>query len=146
MNAMPSFAMPAFINSQRVAQDEPLLHVDDTDLMRGDFTAEDEGYFRQISAILNEHYPGHQWVVSPRSKQGVVHIRNYGLSDRFGYTLHVKNIKQHDDLKRLTIMMAGELLERFDVPRERFKIENYDHIWRLPQGERYEPAFEGDEE
>lgn len=62
---------------------------------------------------LNDHYPNHLWAVHLNSDKtgGVMIIRNLAMSTKYGYVLHLKNLHNDPDLKRV-MMAGGEILER----------------------------------
>lgn len=58
---------------------------------------------------LNQHYPGHLWMVHVNSEGGVMIIKNMAVSPDWGYILHINKIDP--EMKRV-MNAGGELLER----------------------------------
>lgn len=60
---------------------------------------------------LNKHYPGYMWAVNVNSEGGVMVIKNYTISFKYGMVLHLKNVNWDSQL--ISVMRAGgELIER----------------------------------
>lgn len=83
---------------------------------------------KRIADILDRHYPGHAWVVEVIHTQGVVRVRNFMLSQKFGMVLHLRGVKAVSDWERDIVRAGGEFLERWQIHRGRFRIEDYAHI------------------
>jgi hypothetical protein len=94
------------------------------------WTSEDEFYAKFMKPLLDEHYPGHSWLICPSSTQRIVAIRDMNLSTSWGVYIHMDKCNTHDELRRQTIMLAGELLERFNVRRGQFHLDDYAPIWK----------------
>ena len=73
---------------------------------------------KRIIKVLNDHYPEHLWAVHVNSEGGVVIIKNFRISFRYGMVLHLKNVYADPSLKRV-IQFAGEFLERANMKRGR---------------------------
>lgn len=79
-------------------------------------TACDEILAKNASELLNKHYPGHLWAVNVNSdeKGGVMIIKNFSVSYRYGYTLHLNKL---DNKLNKVIKAGGEILERAGIVR-----------------------------
>lgn len=73
----------------------------------------------ELSALLNNHFPNHQWMVHVNSQGGVIDIKNGTISGQYGYRIKPGKLT-HDALKHAVIIGGGEILERANVRRGRF--------------------------
>lgn len=80
------------------------------------YTACDEILAKNASELLNKHYPGYLWAVNVNSEEkgGVMIIKNFSISYRYGYTLHIAKL---DAKLRKVIKAGGEILERASMAR-----------------------------
>lgn len=80
------------------------------------YTANDEILAKRAADLLNKHYPGHLWAVFVNSEEkgGILQIKNFNISYRYGYTLHIANLDP--ELKNV-LRAGGELLERAHMKR-----------------------------
>jgi hypothetical protein len=80
------------------------------------YTACDEILAKRAADLLNKHYPGHLWAVNVNAdeKGGVMIIKNFSISYRYGYTLHLTKL---DAKLRKVLMAGGEILERARMAR-----------------------------
>lgn len=78
----------------------------------------DEALAKRAADALNNHYPGHLWAVFVNSEKsgGVMIIKNFRVSFRYGMVLHLRNVYGDPQLKSV-IRMGGELLERAHLVR-----------------------------
>lgn len=76
-----------------------------------------------IARVLGDHYPGHPWHVTVA--HGMAVVRNYGLSHDSGFGLHIDKLGSADAVKRGAVIAGGEFLERHNVRRGAFRIEDY---------------------
>lgn len=80
---------------------------------------------KTISETLERHYPGWAWQVNVNSEGGVVNVINGVLNDgrpaNYGYVLHIANLNNYKDVCHKAVMVGGELLERYNMPREGWK-------------------------
>jgi len=92
---------------------------------------------RRVGEHLDAHYKGHHFLVEV--EQGVLVIRNPLLPPTMGMVIH---LNRHDGpgLMREAMRQAGELLERFHLPRGRYNrdlwreaSQKYAHVRRGPQ-------------
>lgn len=82
---------------------------------------------KQTSELLQKHYPGHSWGVHVDSAQGVATIKNFRLSGNWGFVLHLSQFSASEYGKRV-VMAAGELLERYNLSRGRFRQAEFDGL------------------
>lgn len=87
------------------------------------FKAADDKLCRDIWAVLQHHYPGHPWHVAASSKQGMVQIFLPTFST-WSYNIRMADMTA-DPGFRLVIKGAGEMLERYQLPRAGFSISQY---------------------
>lgn len=87
------------------------------------FTAEDLGcrastvlLVKNCADVLERHYPGWKWAVTPQEKQGVLDIHSLRISGKWAYTLHLAKI-QNDPTLRAVVNAGGAVLERFGFRR-----------------------------
>jgi hypothetical protein len=79
---------------------------------------------KRMADLLHDKYPGHPWMVWVDSVQGVAVVRHVGqeLYEKLGFVLHLN--KLDPGLKRV-VMAGGELLERMNVMRGKFRPEDF---------------------
>lgn len=82
---------------------------------------------KQMSAVLQQHYPGHSWGVNVNTAGGVATIMNLKLSGQWGFLLHL-NAFSASEYNRRVIMAAGELLEHYNLSRGRFRASEIDAL------------------
>ena len=70
--------------------------------------------------MLNSHYPGYLWAVNVNSEEsgGVIVIKNYSISYKYGYILHITKL---DTKLKKVLMAGGEILERARMARSAYK-------------------------
>ena len=66
--------------------------------------------------LLEQHYPGYLWAVNVNSEGGVMDIKNYRVSYKYGYRLFLSEVYQDPTLK-CVIRAGGEILERANLAR-----------------------------
>lgn len=71
-----------------------------------------------IVSTLDKHYPDWTgcWYITIDTHGGIVQVRNIALSGRMGFQLPITQI---DPEYRVIWRMAGELLERYRIARQR---------------------------
>jgi len=71
-----------------------------------------------IITALRKAYPVFKdyWHITVDTRGGIVQVRNLKISGDFGFSQHIHNINM--DMKE-TVRLGGELLERFNVAREK---------------------------
>jgi hypothetical protein len=80
--------------------------------------ASEQALAKRISEKLQQHYPDHFWAVTVDSRGGVATIRNLRLAGNWGFVIHLKNIQDDPNLRRV-MQSGGELLERYRLHRGR---------------------------
>ena len=88
-----------------------------------------------MGKILQSHYPKPKtiqfwWAVHINSLSGIVTIYNLALSGDHAFVLHLDKLTTPNDVRKLTMMAGGEMLERYDLPRNT-KLINDDRIRTL---------------
>lgn len=91
--------------------------IDPIDVTMGRVKGADQDLGNKILTILNRHYPGHNWAVQPSHHRGIVTIRNYSISLRFGAVMKIANLANEIDLQRKVREFGGEFLERARLAR-----------------------------
>lgn len=102
------------------------------------WTANDEILAKRCADMLNAHYPGYLWAVNVNSTPtgGVVIIKNFSVSYRYGYTLHIEKL---DNKLRKVMQAGGEILERARLNRGRWLDEELKTIDGVPQRDQPRP-------
>lgn len=79
-----------------------------------------------VGAKLDQHYPGHPWFVVCDTRGGVIQIQIRGLmpANRW-YICKLHDVKSDPGGRTTILRGAGELLERYQIPRRGFS----DHHW-----------------
>jgi hypothetical protein len=72
---------------------------------------------RGVRAALHSCYPGYLWHVEAEKMAGIIHIYLVSLSLDFGMELHMT--RSQFELEERAKYLGGELLERFQLSRER---------------------------
>jgi hypothetical protein len=78
---------------------------------------------KQMSDVLQQHYPNHLWAVNVDWSQGVASVKNLLLSGDWGFLLHLTAIYSISEFFKRLVMAAGELLERYDISRGACKLD-----------------------
>ena len=78
---------------------------------------------KAIWHILQKHYPGHPWAVAANHQQGVAQI----FMPTFTNWQYIINLKDYysDPKGHHIIKGAGEMLERYRLPRSGFDVGHY---------------------
>lgn len=84
---------------------------------------------KQIAEILHTQHPGHLWGVTVQSDQGIATVRNLRLSGNHGFVLKLRDIVTYKELYKRTVWAGGELLERYNISRGRFKEDEYAQLY-----------------
>lgn len=85
-------------------------------------TAWDLRIARAIVRCLQDHYPGHPWMVEVLSAQGVAHIwvhTEFMAFGRLRFTIHLATLFS-DPMMRCVMRAGGEICERYNLKREAF--------------------------
>lgn len=106
------------------------LYYDDSQEERGGLSGIEMAICEKINRVLEHHYPGYPWIIWAKLEAGIATIRLADISDRYGLPIHgnLHYIIKLEDLKsdpscRLALRGAGELLERWQQPRGRYRRE-----------------------
>lgn len=83
---------------------------------------------KQAFDVLARAYPGHLWGINASEKQGIVDIRNFGLSGNWGYRLKLVDHYSASDFDKQVRDAGGEILERYRVARARVNEEAIAHM------------------
>jgi len=90
-----------------------------------DVTSSLEVVVKRAGAALEEKYPGWWWCINPDETAGVVYIYALRLSGEWGYTIKIADMQERP--RRLAIAAGGEILERYNIRRGKYK-------WSLLKG------------
>lgn len=103
------------------------------------YDANDEILAKRSADLLNQHYPGYLWAVNVNAteKGGVMFIKNFSVSYRYGYVLHIEKL---DTKLRKVVTAGGEILERARLNRGKWKEEELLHIDGVP--DKHQPIPE----
>lgn len=80
-----------------------------------------------IGRTLKRHYPGYDWLVRIDLDQGIAALHCPFISSEYGCVVHLDQPLQVIQTK--AIRLAGELLERFRLPRGRAS----DEVFHIPK-------------
>lgn len=72
---------------------------------------------KRAADYLEKHYSGWDWVIQPDMRGGIVNLFSGRLSAQFGWILRIQELEQ-DYNNTMVKKAAGELLERFGMPRK----------------------------
>jgi hypothetical protein len=91
------------------------------------YGANEEILAKNAADLLNKHYPNHLWAVHVNSEEkgGVMVIKNFSISFRYGYVLHLNKL---DPEMKKVLMAGGEILERAKMKRGKWNGLNATHI------------------
>jgi len=92
-------------------------------------TANDILLAKRASELLNRHYPLHLWgvFVNSEAQGGVLQIKNFSVSYRYGYTLHLTTLTDQK-----IIQAGGEILERAAMKRGSWNGQQAEFIEGVP--------------
>ncbi len=80
---------------------------------------------KRIAAVLEFHYPAHPWQVEVSHEKGCVFISLPVVMKRNEkFVLHTEALKT-DPALRSVMRGAGEILERYNMPRMGFKLDDF---------------------
>ena len=89
------------------------------------FLAADLALTKRIAALMEFHYPGHPWQVEVSHAKGCVFISLPVVMKRNEkYVLHTAALRTDPGL-RSVMRAAGEILERYNMPRMGFKLDDF---------------------
>lgn len=78
-----------------------------------------ENATKRAGAALEKKYPEWWWLLNPDEEGGVVYIYSLRLSGEWGYTVKIKDFQ--DEPAKTAIMAGGEILERYNIRRGKYK-------------------------
>ena len=88
---------------------------------------------KNVAETLHSHYPGHLWAVNVNSEGGVVDIKNFRISSRYGFRLLISSLTPFDKAAtRLIVNAGGESLERAKMPRGKASGELAQNVDGIP--------------
>lgn len=76
-----------------------------------------------LQRALAQHYPGHPWGVRADLRNGVAYVMLGGFT-HWGVVLHIADLKAEHGMKS-AIRLAGQFLERLDMPRAGFSLDDW---------------------
>ena len=87
---------------------------------------------------LDEHYPGHNWLVNADHAAGIVTVQLLYLdierkNGKWGYVIPIARLNG-DPTCRAAVKGGGELLERFGLPRRRMRVDYETRLVALGNG------------
>lgn len=88
------------------------------------FAAVDLAMTKKCADVLERNYPGHPWMIEASHKQGVVFISIPIFTGRNKYVVHISVLKSDPGLRHI-VRAGGEILERFNIPRQSFSVDQY---------------------
>jgi len=92
---------------------------------------------KNIAETLHAKYPGHLWAVNVNSEGGVVDIKNFRISSRYGIRLLLNTLTPFDrTAMSLIVNSGGEMLERAKMPRGRATGELATDVEGIPNRHR----------
>lgn len=79
-----------------------------------------------VAAMLERTYPGHPWVAVCNTRGGVILIQILGLmpANRW-FTCKLHDVKSDPGGRNTILRAAGELLERYQIPRRGFSDDHW---------------------
>lgn len=87
--------------------------------------ARDLALTKRVAETLERHYPSHPWMVEVSHAQGVVYISlPIIMRTNQKFVLHTDNLVSDPGL-RAVIRAGGEILERHNVPRSGFRLDDF---------------------
>lgn len=94
---------------------------------------------RNIGNALEKAYPDRDWRITVDAINGIVMIQAPLIEAEKGYFMHMKNKTIHD-LERQAVKAAGEVLERFNLTRnKRWNPEHLEDLTRDARGNAIGP-------
>lgn len=83
---------------------------------------------KSVEEWLHEFYPGHFWHVDANVRQGFINIKNLFLSGLQGYRIALHGQASSSEVRQLTMVAGGEILERYGMPRGAFNAGAYEGL------------------
>lgn len=95
----------------------------------------DQQICRTVAESLAKYYPGHDWLVEADRRKGLLDIRNLRLSGQMGCRFPLAGFVTASELDRIAMRLGGEILERYNMPRQGFDQDRYEELPENPVGE-----------
>lgn len=103
--------------------DEGVYDYDLKRMVRDPYQERNMDLCKRIWSVLTFHYPGHPWEVGCSIKQGIAQIFLPTFSD-WSFNIRLAHLNGDPGMK-VVVKGAGELLERYRMPRSGFDISHY---------------------
>ena len=87
------------------------------------FNVHDYSTAKNVAEHLEKKYPGWLWAV--HSQDGIVTVKSMMLSGNWGFVMHEDKI---DNDYRSVVRAGGEILERYNQSRGKFKQDDYQEL------------------
>lgn len=87
------------------------------------YAAANEALSKRIWHVLQQHYPGHPWGVGVNHEQGIAQIFLPTFTE-WSWIIRLNELFV-DPGMRMVIRGAGEMLERYRMPRSGFDVSHY---------------------
>jgi len=95
------------------------------DVERDPFLEVDFALTKRIAEVLERHYPSHPWMVEVSHAKGCAFLSLPVIMNRNEkFVLHIEALKTDPGL-RSVMRAAGEILERYKMPRMAFKLDDF---------------------
>jgi hypothetical protein len=78
----------------------------------------------QIAETIQKHYPGHAWMIEVSHAQRVAMLSIPLFMGRNKWVIHIDTLKS-DPTQRAVMRAAGEILERYKIPRNAFGLDDF---------------------
>jgi hypothetical protein len=89
----------------------------------GTFDAANDALCTLVGGKLEKEYPGRPWAVHAQIESGIVKIAVQGFQ-QWPYVIHVNSLKGDPSLRKV-VEAGGQLLERFQMGREKFSMADW---------------------
>ena len=101
---------------RNVESPAPLIYFDESQVALGKVSGADVELARKCAEAAYAWFPGHPWSVSCRHECGMIYLRHLCTPEGEGFLIKIRDLD--GDPALLTVKRAaGEILERFNVPR-----------------------------
>lgn len=109
------------------------------DDQRDRFTNADLHLTKAVATTVQSFYPGHPWRVEVSHAQGIIKIQLQPfMGPTHWHVIHISSAKVVSELRTKVMRACGEILERYQVPRARFSLDDFLHVHSLiPQHRRF---------
>lgn len=79
---------------------------------------------RKAGETIERHYPGHPFEIRVDARQGVLMLKLNPLMGLHWHVIHLSTLKGDPSL-RAVLRAAGEILERYNMPRAGFSLDHF---------------------